>query len=143
MAETYFNFIVKQKKAEDSFQAFSAGIQTGDGYPASGVSNKILKELGIALSDHRSRQINPDMMNEADLVLAMTGEQKKRILEWFPQHREKIFMLTEFCGEKGDIPDPIGLDEKTYRQIFDKITRLVNEVLKKIEAYDNENRARK
>jgi protein-tyrosine-phosphatase len=44
----------------------------------------------------------------------------------------KVFTLTEFVGEEGEVPDPYGTARHAYRQVRDQIRRLVEEALEKI-----------
>ncbi|MDR2648427.1 MAG: low molecular weight protein arginine phosphatase, partial [Clostridiales bacterium] len=92
----------------------SAGISAWDGSPASAHSAECVKSLGLSLDSHHARSITFDMLDEADLVLTLTHEHKKHILETFPGFAGKTYTINEYAGEAGEINDPYGQDYKAY-----------------------------
>jgi protein-tyrosine-phosphatase len=48
------------------------------------------------------------------------------------RQKNKVFTLTEFVGEEGEVPDPYGTARHAYRQVRDQIRRLVEKALEKI-----------
>ena len=54
-----------------------------------------LRGRGIDLSAHRTRALDPDEVNEADLVVAMTSVHVREILEVAPEAAGKLVMLKE------------------------------------------------
>jgi len=110
----------------------SAGVWAVQGEPATEETIAVLQELGIDAKPHRSRPLDWDLLEWADLVLTMEEWQKRQIVAKAPEVKDKVFTLPEFVGEEGDVPDPYGTARYAYRQIRDRIQRLVEKMLVKI-----------
>lgn len=110
----------------------SAGVWAVQGEPATEETIAVLQELGIDAKPHRSRPLDWDLLEWADLVLTMEEWQKRQIVAKAPEVKDKVFTLPEFVGEEGDVPDPYGTARHAYRQIRDRIQRLVEKMLVKI-----------
>ena len=67
------------------------------------------------------------MLEESDLVLCMT-EVHKMALSRFG---DKVYTLSEFAGEEGEISDPFGSNIFTYRRCASEIYELVKKVCEK------------
>lgn len=61
-------------------RAESAGIFAADGQPASPEAVKACKLLGADLSGHRSRRITPEIIEDSDIIAAMTLSHKMQLL---------------------------------------------------------------
>ena len=61
----------RELRGQDGFTVESAGLGALVGHPASEHSVALMDELDLDISGHRARQIHPDMVSEADLVLGM------------------------------------------------------------------------
>lgn len=110
----------------------SAGVWAVQGEPATEETIAVLQELGIDAKPHRSQPLDWDLLEWADLVLTMEEWQKRQIVAKAPEVKDKVFTLPEFVGEEGDVPDPYGTARHAYRQIRDRIQRLVEKMLVKI-----------
>jgi protein-tyrosine phosphatase len=76
---------------------------------------------------------NPHLLDEADLVLAMTGEQIRMLRAAFPGAAAKeVYTLREFAGEEGDIEDPAGQDENVFAACRDAIKRCLEQAMERI-----------
>ncbi len=128
MAEGIFNKICEDKGIDA--KATSAGI-FADGSGASYNTVSVMKELSVDIEGRCSRQISRDDINNADLVLTMTASHKD-ILKNFFGAKENIFTLSEFAGEMGEVSDPFGCDEETYRKCRDEIYKLVLKAVDKL-----------
>nr|WP_290669486.1 low molecular weight protein arginine phosphatase [Ardenticatena sp.] len=94
----------------------SAGTHAYDGVPATGKSVQVMREYGLDISHHRSREVTAEMLARADLVLTMTQGHKEALLVEFPEARGKTFMLSEMSGLPLDIADPVGQSLERYRE---------------------------
>lgn len=110
----------------------SAGIWAVHGEPVTEETVAVLQELGIDAKLHRSKPLNWDLLDWADLILTMEDWQKRQILAKVPEANGKIFTLPEFVGEDGEVPDPYGTARHAYRQVRDQIRMLVEKALTKI-----------
>jgi len=80
---------------------------------------------------HRPRQLSPDLVREADVLIAMTERHRSRILVSDPLARDRVFLLAGLAGElKGRPPrgyrhigDPYGGPLRGYTRAFRRIRR--------------------
>lgn len=122
---------------EDKLQVLSGAIRTVEGMPASENAVLAMDELGIDLRDHRSANINADVLNEADLVLTMTPAHKQAIVHYFGDDFDlKTQPLLDYVGIGGDVADPYGGDLATYRRCRDQLAQAVKLLYEK-ETADN------
>ena len=119
-------------KSLDGWKIDSAGIWAEEGNPPSSKTLQILREKGIALSDQRSKRIERSILEQFALVLTMEKGQKEALQIEFPEHREKIFLLSEMVGRSYDIADPVGGDLEDYRRTAEEIDRILSEGLERI-----------
>lgn len=110
----------------------SAGLRASRGAPASTGAQTALREIGLDLSRHRSKPLDDLPVEQFDLVLAMTAEQRTLILERAPGLRGRVFCLAEMAGEIEDIADPYGASETAYRQTVQRIGELMTKGKAKI-----------
>lgn len=109
-------------------RVLSAGTAAFGGMPASSNAVRVLAEIGVDLSSHRSRLLTPKMIEDADLVVAMTREHRNGILEMAPRAQRKVIVLGELdpARDDPDVVDPMGGDEETYRRARREMERLVD-----------------
>jgi len=127
MAEALFNFRVARTGLAAA--ARSAGLSARPGEPASAPAAAALGDLfGLDLSDHRARVATPDLVQDADLVLAMTRRIRDRLRDLSPGREERILSLSEAAlgaDHDSDVEDPYGGDPETYRRTALQLDRLV------------------
>src|SRR5256886_16846672 len=116
MAEGLFRNAVKGR---GDFRVLSAGVGAIEGQPPSAYAVQALRELGIDISQQRSRMLTADVVNEADYIFGMTHGHVDAVNLLYPHATEKTFLLREFdetldVFEK-DISDPIGGSYEIYR----------------------------
>lgn len=87
---------------------------------------------GLDVSNHRARMLDGAMMEKADLVLCMTASHVEALRLEFPDHRHKVFMLSEMIGKRFDVADPYGGERAEYEQMAEDVTRLLDEGLPRI-----------
>ncbi len=91
-------------RGQDGVTVESAGLGALVGHPASEHSQELMSAMGIDISEHRARQIHPDMVRDADLVLVMEAGHKRAIDDADPTARGKVHRLGEW--QDMDIDDP-------------------------------------
>ena len=64
-----------------------------------------------------------DLLATADVVVTMTAEQKRLVAALADGAARPTLTLRELAGESGDIADPMGQGEETYRACRDEIAR--------------------
>jgi protein-tyrosine-phosphatase len=92
----------------DPYEVTSAGTWVSPGQPASHDARKVMADQGIDLGDHRSREVDAEMVRQADLVLVMTQSHREALIAEFPTARGKTYLLSEMVGQCYDIADPYG-----------------------------------
>lgn len=105
----------------------SAGTAAREGSRAAPNAVLALGEIGIDLSDHRAALLTREMIEETDLVVAMTEDHRSEILALAPGSDGKVIILGELDGTRADpdIDDPIGGGEEVYRRARDEIAALI------------------
>ncbi len=143
MAEGIFRALAKEKK---DLEARSAGLSAPEGEPPSANSIKVLHRRGIDISELRSRQLTPQLVQQATHIFSMTLGHKAAIEALYPAATEKSFLLREFVDgaaldqiEEGllDVPDPIGLELDAYETTHELIMEAMPGILRFLEETRN------
>ncbi|MBB3229744.1 low molecular weight protein-tyrosine-phosphatase [Halomonas stenophila] len=71
---------------------------------------------GLDVSEHQARQLTPDMLQEADLVLVMTEGQRRAVAELAPAALGKTMLLGRWLddGQGREIPDPYRKSREAF-----------------------------
>lgn len=72
----------------------SAGLYPG-GHPATQHAIATMADRGLDLAPHRSRQVGPDLVQGADLVLGMAREHVREVAVLEPDSVDRTFSLKE------------------------------------------------
>src|SRR5215203_6882587 len=125
MAAAMFNAL-----AEDgtlSFQAESAGTAALEGRPMAENSLAALEEAGIYPEPHRAQRVSEAMIEEAELVLAMSPQHAATLRRLGGEPPRGIHTLPEYAdGVVGEgVPDPIGLTMTAHRSILRQLYEYV------------------
>lgn len=140
IAHAILEKMLRERALDDRFRVRSAGIAAyaRDGALVSLDARLVLRDEGIEVaSDHTATDLkaNPQLVDEADLILAMTGEQIAMLRAAFPEAAAKpIYTLKEFAGEGGDIEDPAGRDEDVFAACRDEIKACLTRAIQRITA---------
>lgn len=115
--------------------ARSAGTMAAAGWPAARAAVRVAADHGLDLSAHRSQPVTPELVEWADLILAMGPAHLHAIAEpGVPA--AKYALVTDFgTGEHAGRPieDPFGGDDETYRRAFSELERAIAEVFDRLE----------
>lgn len=136
MAEGMFKNLIKKHNMEDKFSISSAGTAVSMLLPASDNAISALLDFHLDLTNHMSRLATREILEETDLVLAMTEAHKNHVLKLMPEAEGKVFTLVEYAtdGEQGDIADPYLMNLETYRNCRDEIGKYLEMIIPKIKA---------
>lgn len=133
MAEAIANKIIRDENKEDMIEVLSAGIYAVPGSMASYNAVKAMEEWDIDVKRHTARQIDLQMMKDADVILTMTEVHKRLLTGFDPVSSSKIFTLKEYAnGTVGDIPDPFGGSIEVYRRCAAELKEYIKKALYKI-----------
>ena len=107
-----------------------------------------LNQIGISHQTHQSCTTTADLIEWAELVLAMTASHKQMLMNEFPSAQDKVFTLKGFiedekCSEDlssgEDIQDPFGMDISQYLNTLSELDIYVSALIDKLDLGDNDN----
>jgi len=116
----------------DEWSIESAGTMAMEGYRASENSHLAMEIRGIETTKHISRQITNQILTGFDLILVMERNHKEGMHSAFPEHADRIIMLSELIDRQYDIVDPFGGSLADYINAADEIERILIEGLNRI-----------
>ncbi len=119
-------------REHESIRVESAGLGALVGYPADDFAQELMLELGEDISKHRARQLHPDMVRDADLVLVMEAAHKRAIDDADPTVRGKIYRVGEW--QDRDIDDPYRQSKMVFADTLNQIQEGVAAWVEKIKA---------
>lgn len=122
MAEALLRKMLTEDLGEKAatIQVISAGTGAITGDIASPNAIEVMKHEGINLQGHRAQRVTPEMVNAADLVLTMTLDQKKAVLNMLPSAKHKVFTLVEFAEGVKEIEALMNQAEKLRLHLEEK-----------------------
>ena len=123
MAEALFN-AAAALRGNPSLSAQSAGVFAAPGDPMTVPSAIALQRLGIDAPAHTARRLTPQLLAEADLVLALERRHWQIICEQYPKYAPKAHVLLAYVHALAgtaapgstDISDPYGAPQEVYDQ---------------------------
>ena len=127
MAELYFNEC--RRRIGRSECARSAGISTFDGADISKNALNVMRDEGVDAASFRSTQLTFEMLEEADMVYAMTSNHVRILKECAPQFAEKITTLLPLQ----DVSDPFGGNLACYKKTFEMMKSQLQELASSFE----------
>lgn len=111
----------------------SAGVGALDGAPAAEYAEEVMADRGLDLEAHSARLLTPELVDWADLILAMS-----------PGHLEtvegmgggdKAALVTDFVEAAGagrPVEDPIGGDRAIYERTASQLDEAIGAMLDRI-----------
>ncbi len=99
--------------------------------PVNSKAALVLENNGISCSDYQSIQVTPEDFEDCDLVITISEEQKKKVMEEY-EILSLVYTLKELAGEQGEMLDPYGKDMIDYEYCYREIERLAEKSLKNI-----------
>jgi len=121
-------YILRSRFQKGNVDITSCGTFAGGGIHPSENAVRIMKEIGIDITKHRSQKFTDELIEWADLILVMEPSERIDILAFSPFADLKTFYLKTFGkGNKPSvIPDPIGKSINTYRDVRNIIIKSIN-----------------
>lgn len=116
---------------EGRYEIISRGISAPQGLAAAPSVVSILKDHeGLDASGFYSQRLDKFAVLSSDLIFCMEDAQVNHILKFEPKAEGKVFNLKKFLPpeEERDIPDPVGADLETYREVYSLIKKAVLEL---------------
>jgi len=138
IAEHLMRRELRARGIDSAVRVRSAGIApyARDGALVSLDTRLVLREEGIDLGEEATStdlRRHPELLAEADLVIAMTAQQAGELLERFPAAAERpVHTIRAFAGETGDIGDPYERGQEVFTACRDEIKRLVARIVDRL-----------
>ena len=110
---------------EKGFDVISAGAFAMPGMRATPQAVEAIEAMGGDLASHRSQPLSVGLIHRADLIITMSASHRAGVLDLLPSAAEKTVLL----DPKGDIEDPIGADATHYRDLAQRMERLIRDRL--------------
>lgn len=130
MAEALIRQEAAKKGWAKQVEVTSCGTGTRDGMPAATEAVFVMKNREVDISAHRSKQLTPELLSGAAVVVAMNPSHKETLLAEYPDVKSKLVTF--------NIPDPIGMSirvyEETVQAIQSEMVKKWPEIVKKMEA---------
>lgn len=111
----------------------SAGSGTAGGEPVSPEALRALERLHIdptPVSRHRSRELTRAMIQDAEVIYAMTAAHARAVLAIDPSAADRVQVLDP---EGKDIPDPIGGPVEVYTRTAERLAETIRHRLMELE----------
>ncbi len=132
MAAALLRRRLKEDEARADWRVISAGTWASEGRPASAYAAAEMADRGLDVRAHRSRSVTEALMEEASLVLVMTRNHLEALSVAFPDHADKVHLLSEMVGESRDVSDPYGGTRLEYAYIAQELEDLIDEGYERI-----------
>ncbi len=115
----------------------SAGLHASPDAGASVLARELARDNGLDLDEHRARDLDAILLENAELVLTMSEGHKAEILQRHPEARGKVFTLSEFSGlsGSGDVVDPWGGEIDDYRRTFEVLREYLAAASENLRSY--------
>ncbi len=136
MAEALFR---RATSGRGTFRALSAGLGAMNDQPPTPHSVRAMREVGVDISNHRSRTLTAELVQQADYIFGMTHSHVDTIVLLYPQAADKTFLLREFDESlepfEKHIGDPIGGSYEVYENCRHQIEQGVASLVKFMEEH--------
>jgi RpiB/LacA/LacB family sugar-phosphate isomerase len=135
MAKAIFTRLLQSRPAgAEEYEILSAGLSTIDGLSPSPEAVTTMADEGINLTHHKSRQLDADLILNADYIFTMTGAQRDYLRDKFSKKVSVIHTINEFAGEGNkDIIDPLGWGLEAYQECATQLKELLPRVINKLQ----------
>lgn len=123
--------LLRRELTEQGFTDFtvsSAGTMTNDGMVPTSQAIAAMQEVGLDISEHTSHQATTDIVDSADVFVALTTEHGVMLAFYYGADAEKIVV------PGGGIADPFGQPLSAYRACRDELIACLPQLVKDIKA---------
>jgi len=122
--------LLKTRLEEHNLTISSAGLKACVGEEMDKHAHTVLDQHGYAFT-HTARQLMPDHIRQADLILVMEKEHIESVLNLAPEARGRVFLLGKWQSDR-EIPDPYTLSQSTFEHTYTLIDEAVQAWIAKL-----------
>ena len=115
-----------ERRGAGGFDVSSAGTGAWEGRAASDGALLVALEQGLDISQHRSRHLSRELVDQADIIFTMSRSHSVRARKLGGNGR--VYLLGEYAGlkrSKAEVADPYGAELDVYRDTFDQLLSLI------------------
>lgn len=113
-----------QPEPLNQYRVTSAGTAAFAGDSASENTLAVLKRHGLDSSQHRSRPVSPQLIDQAQWIIAMTKSHLHVLQSRFPEACDRMLLFRQFLANQ-EIPDPFGQDFNAYLECRDAMVEAI------------------
>jgi protein-tyrosine-phosphatase len=127
--------IARRKIAErglSDIEVASAGTSAWADAPASDGSLLVAMEHGLDLSEHRARQLSPELVAGSEIILAMGPHHVERAEALGGAGRTWLLKGFIDATRAVAVSDPFGGDLDTYRATYEELDREIGDLLDRL-----------
>lgn len=132
MAEALF----RQRVRDPRIRITSAGTHAMLSSTMDPLARAVLQDHDVDAHKHRSRQIDRQMLHDADLILLMEHRQTQSVLKLAPEVRGKTFLIGKWQHEL-EIADPYRRPQLAFEQTYEQLWRCVDDWLPYLQSGDS------
>lgn len=138
MAEAVLRRLCEDRELED-VTVSSRGLVVLFPEPVNPRAAQAAGDAGFKMKEFQAAKLTAGDVEEADLILTITPEEKERILIDYEEElddTDKVFTISEAANEPVGIPNPYGKEPEDYANCFITVKRMCekcfdNKVMKK------------
>lgn len=125
--------IMKEYRIKYPLEIENRGLVVLFPEPLNQKAEAVLISNGINVENQMSRQLEREDLAPDNLIIAMAGEQKQKILETYeiPQGTE-IEVLTELTGDELEIINPYGGTLQSYGLCYETLNKTIKKLVNMI-----------
>lgn len=127
MAQTIFESMV----LDSDLEVLSRGLVVLFPEPSNPNADTVLKSHNLDLKNHRSKGLKNAEIDEDTLILTMTEQHKKNVLEGY-ENAKNVYTINEFVGESGEVEDPYGGTLIDYEDSYEQLSLLIKKLVYKL-----------
>jgi len=129
----------------DGIEIGSAGTGALNGWPAAPHALEVTQNWGIDISAHRSRPLDKEIIEAADLILSMALEHHRAVRQLSETSGGKSYLLASYPQKPEETPlarieDPMGGDlevyERTFMKIDEQLRRIFGDLLERAKNFE-------
>lgn len=133
LAEAYLSSRLKQHGSHVSIK--SAGLETSLGTPAHPLAKLVAQNEGVSLENHNTKPLIRELVDEADLILVMEWSQRNKLINLYPDARQKVFLMNQFNDTASlDIADPYNGTIADFSKCFQEIRQSCDKLFSRLMA---------
>jgi protein-tyrosine phosphatase len=119
--------LLKGRLPQLTIESAGLGALVGNGVDDS--ARALAEAAGLDVSHHQARQVTPEMIQRADLVLVMSEGQRLAVGKLVPAAIGKTLLFGHWLGEGGrgeEIPDPYRKSREAFEHVYRQLERAAN-----------------